>query len=383
MEQYEQLFKAVSQIVQQVKVAKEESRLRGEQFNIFKVCGVDHYELQHSAIIAEILNPKGSHGQGCLYLKLFMETYGSSIDVANLDEKSIQVKREEWTSDYDGRMDIYVEYQKKPILIIENKLYARDQSIQLQRYDKDAQQRKADKYDIVYLTLDGKDATDDSAGNVNYNKMSYANDIIKWLNKCIEHSSRIPLVRETLIQYQNHIKQLTHQDMDNTKLNEMFEIMSTYPEETAILLNQGTWPYMQYVFEKYVRKLFEDYAQSNGLIYAEDGIWNSGEGGFYFYKREWKHYAVFLWHEKWSEGWYIGVSWYGKEPEEKLEIHKLECLSDAATPAWPYGTAYLDKYCNWNEFTTIDMMSGDFSNAITDYVSRVIKEIENKGLPML
>ena len=34
----------------------------GSRFNIFSVCGVNHYENTHSAIIAEFLNPKGTHG---------------------------------------------------------------------------------------------------------------------------------------------------------------------------------------------------------------------------------------------------------------------------------------------------------------------------------
>ena len=116
MEQFEQLFKAVNQIVQQAKVAKEESRLRGEQFNIFKVCGIDHYELQHSKIIAELLNPQGSHGQGCLYLKLFLETYRSNLVMTDFDTRVFSVKREERTYDnddnYNGRMDIFI-YEKK------------------------------------------------------------------------------------------------------------------------------------------------------------------------------------------------------------------------------------------------------------------------------
>jgi len=34
----------------------------GGRFNLFRIFGVDHYENTHSAIIAELLNPKGTHG---------------------------------------------------------------------------------------------------------------------------------------------------------------------------------------------------------------------------------------------------------------------------------------------------------------------------------
>ncbi|MCL2512087.1 MAG: PD-(D/E)XK nuclease family protein [Bacteroidales bacterium] len=35
----------------------------GGRFNMFRVCGVNHYENTHSAIIAEFLNPNGSHSR--------------------------------------------------------------------------------------------------------------------------------------------------------------------------------------------------------------------------------------------------------------------------------------------------------------------------------
>lgn len=65
-------------ILEKAKVAQQESRLRGEQFNIFHACGVNHYETTHSAIIAEFLNPQGSHGQGDVYLKEFLGIVGKN-----------------------------------------------------------------------------------------------------------------------------------------------------------------------------------------------------------------------------------------------------------------------------------------------------------------
>lgn len=388
MKQYEKLFKEVSKIVQQEKVAKEESRLRGENFNIFKVCGIDHYELQHSAIIAEMLDPHGSHGQGCLYLKLFMEVYGSKLCFGELRPEDISVKKEERSYDdneeYNGRMDIFVEYKKKPFLIIENKLFAKDQSIQLKKYNSEAIRRKAKEgeYEIVYLTLDGKDASDDSGEGVIYNKMSYSKDIIKWLDLCIKKSSKISIVRETLIQYQNHIKQLTHQDMDSSNLEDMFDLMSKFPEETAEIVNNSC-RYLEYVFNKFVKGNFERFALENGLKYKEDGIWNDRkEGGFFFHKAEWEHYAVFVWHDTWSDGFYVGVSWFNSEPQKKLEINNLESLSGKADITWPYGFEYLEKYRYWDVYTTINMINGKFVKSIRETVLKVVKEIEEKGLPM-
>ena len=33
----------------------------GARFNMFRICGVNHYENTHSAIIKEFLDPNGSH----------------------------------------------------------------------------------------------------------------------------------------------------------------------------------------------------------------------------------------------------------------------------------------------------------------------------------
>lgn len=381
MEQYEQLFKAVSQIVQQAKVAKEESRLRGEQFNIFKVCGIDHYELQHSAIIAELLNPQGSHGQGSSYLKLFMETYDSSINVSTLDEKSIQVKREEWTTDYDGRMDICVEYLGKPIVIIENKLYARDQSIQLQRYDKDAQQRKADKYDIVYLTLDGKDATDDSAGDVNYYRMSYAKDIIKWLDMCIMHSAGIPLVRETLIQYKHHIKQLTHQDMDNSIKEQMYELLLNNPKETEMIVNAvNDSSFCDYLFE---RKIIPRIKEAFGKEYSLD--FSDMPNGFYIFKESWEKNGMYVYFGDENKN-ACGKKWVGiYASKKKVPQKELDSLQgDKSSDWWPFGTQYLpegmDYWYSPNFITNV--ANGSFVGFVVKKMDEITSELNSRGVAL-
>lgn len=381
MRQYEQLFKAVSKVVQQAKDAKEESRLRGEQFNIFKVCGIDHYELQHSAIIAELLNPQGSHGQGCQYLILFLKAYGSKLNVTNFKPKDIDVQKEEWTTEHDGRMDICVKYKDIPLVIIENKLYASDQSIQLRKYDSDALQRGAKEYDIVYLTLDGKDASEDSGRGVSYFRMSYSKDIIKWLEMCIEHSSRIPLVRETLIQYQNHIKQLTHQEMEKTDLSKLFQIMSQYPRET-VEIQRRKWDYFKYTYEQYAQKQIIDEAAKMRLLYEEDELWSDRSGGLFFHKPEWQYYAICIWHDTWAQGFYDGVSSY-KENSPKMKIHTMDCMKDKGTENLPYGYTWLCEYKFWNENTTIDIINGKFAETIVKRVKDILNEIETKQLPML
>ena len=49
---------------------EEKSRSTGENFNVFKLCGVNHYENAHSDIIAEFLDSKGSHDCGSVFFRL-------------------------------------------------------------------------------------------------------------------------------------------------------------------------------------------------------------------------------------------------------------------------------------------------------------------------
>src|SRR6266446_1112235 len=50
------------------------SALTGEHFNVFRILGLEAAEVRtHSAFLAELLNPKGSPGQGDLFLRLFLK----------------------------------------------------------------------------------------------------------------------------------------------------------------------------------------------------------------------------------------------------------------------------------------------------------------------
>ena len=385
MEQFESLFKQVSLLVQQENDEIKARTLRGEQFNIFKVCGIDHYELQHSAIISELLNPQGSHGQGKLYLKLFMQVYGSKLPIDEIEYDKVRVRTEKWTEAYDGRMDICIEYDGLPFVIIENKLYAKDQSIQLRKYKEDSDtiikksQHPEQKYEIVYLTLDGKDATKDSGDGVDYIRMSYSKDIIKWLALSIESSARIPLVRETLVQYQNHIKQLTNQNMEQENKNALFELLTRYPKEAEYILNTSRDEYIQYLYENKVLPKLKDFVKENNLLYTEYGLWSGKAGkGFCFRKETWKRNAIWFYTDRQGlREFYEGISNYAGE--SIANQNKLECLNEPPISQWPYGYSWF-KYDVWDGRVILDMINGEFANTIIGRVRTILEEVERKNL---
>lgn len=224
----------------------------GEHYNVFDILGVTTDELSHSAILTNLLNAKGKHGQKELFLELFLkeikQKFGDSDKKIVLENFNIKISfavkekytgRVDYEADQGGRIDIIINDGKNNI-IIENKIYAGDQPKQLVRYnehDKNAP--------ILYLTLDGKEPSDNSIGNLVLNKdficISYTTDIKVWLENCIKEMANKPIIRETLNQYLFLIKSLTNQSNNNKMGDEIVKIILKDKDsfETAKQINKS------------------------------------------------------------------------------------------------------------------------------------------------
>lgn len=198
------LLENISTLLQQAEVyvarndaARKEARLRGEAFNVFRTCGVNHYENTHSAILAEWLNPGGSHGQGDLFLKHFISRLFSTEPSRFAD--GFDTGRATVSTEYStdaGRFDILIEDSARKALILENKIYAQDQSEQLKRYEHYANEKYGkDKYLLVYLTLDGCEASKQSGEGIDYLRISYKETITAWMDDCIKSVYDKPFLR--------------------------------------------------------------------------------------------------------------------------------------------------------------------------------------------
>ena len=376
------LLEQVHWLLQQAELKRNESLKRGDHFNMFGACGVNHYENTHSAILAEMLNPQGCHGQESLFLSLFLKELRleSLIDVSHAKVLT------EFSTD-NGRIDILIKDTHGHAIIIENKIYAVDQHEQLKRYNDYALNVYGqDKYKVLYLTLSGGDASQDSASNVDYTRISYDHNIIFWLNACIEKSATLPLIRETLIQYRNHIKQLTNQDMETNEKQELLRLMATHPKEVDALMTAQA-DYGEYVFDTYVWPKLQDYALTKGLICQRYELFGSGSGrGLFFYREEWKGMAICLWSDRTGEwDFYWGLSDYAACDMSQLQQIRLDCFNGKPNETWPYGWKYLDHYRNWDfaSGTFTAMIEGDFIKYVTEQVDIILDEIDSKDIMML
>ena len=371
------LFNEVKTLLQLDLLKKEESLQRGERFNMFEILGVAHYELMHSKIIASLLDPDGSHGQCDTFLKLFISVIGNVID---LDTKTAVVEIEAPTE--DGRIDILITDNEKKTIIIENKLYASDQPEQLIRYNRFAKNNRR-SHCIYYLTLFGSEASENSAKDVEYYPISYAKDIIFWIELCIKEFASKPLIRETLIQYLNHLRVLTNQDMDTQNVEHLLKLMADNADAVAAICNNQD-KYKQFVYESYVKPAFEAFSKKNDLEFKGYNLFSAhGERGFYFRKKEWLMSAIWIYTEVKTGEWnfYWGISNYCGE-SMNVANSKLDSLKNQPREGWPYGWEYLPLYRNWDMNTLSAMVKGNYAQYVIDKVTVLLDEISSKRLTM-
>jgi hypothetical protein len=212
----------------------EFDRISGRNFNLFEILNITTDETRlHSKFIAELLNPLGSHGQGNLYFRLFLEVLNNTQRCTaplnfDVESYSVEVEKHIETEEKGGRIDIYLKDSKDQIIVIENKIYAHDQEKQLVRYS------SINPQCMLYLTLDGHEPSEHSRGELNsgvdFHTISYEKHISDWLQRCKEKSADLPLIREGIAHYFNLIDNLTNNANSNKMIEDLTKLVSKTPE---------------------------------------------------------------------------------------------------------------------------------------------------------
>ena len=379
MDKLKETLSRLNLILEKSKIKRQDSAQRGEQFNIFHICGIEHYETSHSTILAGILNPNGNHGQGDTFLKAFLESVSNPIWLSEFDTKTASVKTEYDTS--NGRIDILITNDKNQAIIIENKIYAPDQPKQLIRYDKFAQKTfHKGNYAILYLTLWGDEASKESAEGVTYQCISYRTTILKWLDKCMQLSVQRPLIRETLIQYSNLIKELTNQTMEDLNKDEFLKIMMENSQDVATICEMQ-YDFFKYVGKKLITPLLKEVAKDLDFEYHEsDTFWEGARyDGFHFRKGNLR--ITFEAGKPCMNDIYFGFEFI-TDKQDNLPNIKMPNEFKSPGGCWPYGVAYLDQYRYWNTTTLSDIITNPdkFKNYIKGKIQTVLTILEENGI---
>ena len=125
-------------------MAGELDRELAHRFNVFDYLRDD--ELGLSRIIADLLDPKASHGQGTLFLQTLLSLEGvrHARSWPDIDRLRVRVVEREREIRSGRRLDIFVEIgadEQRYCLAIENKPYADDQKNQIRDYLRLARRR--------------------------------------------------------------------------------------------------------------------------------------------------------------------------------------------------------------------------------------------------
>lgn len=381
MENLQTFLDEVKLIWKKSEVEKAEAHKRGEHFNIFNVLDLTSDETRtHSAFIAELLDPNGSHGLGDQFLQSFVNTI-DCLKSWHFDTQSAKVHKElsiggknEDCSE-GGRIDIVVESNGKAI-IIENKIYAGDQEKQLVRYYNYGTKNYSNGIRLLYLTLNGDDASEYSHEklviNEDYYAIAYNHEISDWLQRCIEFSARQPLVRETLIQYQNLINQLTMNNMDKNSQEELLKLMSDPKNIDSIcsILNlEAKW--REQIFNSYVLTPLKEKFKELDIELKNRGV--------NMKRSDWKQYIRLDCGNTLGKNASIGITTNIAGPKMKQKIDSFSGPgSHAPSDWWPYGWLELDgKY--WE---TPQMVNGNLAEYLYRKILSILEEIKEQQLPM-
>lgn len=381
MENLQKILDEVKLIWKKSEVEKAEAHKRGEHFNIFNVLDLTSDETRtHSAFIAELLDPNGSHGLGDQFLQSFVNTI-DCLKSWHFDTQSARVHKElsiggknEDCSE-GGRIDIVVESNGKAI-IIENKIYAGDQEKQLVRYYNYGTKNYSNGIRLLYLTLNGDDASEYSheklVVNEDYYAIAYNHEISDWLQRCIEFSARQPLVRETLIQYQNLINQLTMNNMDKNSQEELLKLMSDPKNIDSIcsILNlEAKW--REQIFNSYVLTPLKEKFKELDIELKNRGV--------NMKRSDWKQYIRLDCGNTLGKNASIGITTNIAGPKMKQKIDSFSGPgSHAPSDWWPYGWSELDgKY--WE---TPQMVNGNLAEYLYRKILSILEEIKEQQLPM-
>ena len=243
-EDFEKLFADMSKGYMAAKAEADRQRAMGKHdYNIFTLFhGFSDEVNLHSNFIASLLDPNGDHYKNDLFLKLFLETCG-------IDDFSIDTSRATVFKEFK-HIDIYISDGKKHI-ILENKVYAKDQPTQIARYIKAIQNEGAKDEDIcvLYLHPDGKLPNNQSFGDyhtrllgenpsIEFKVISYGNEILKWIDRCKNEVSNITDLNVFLSQYKDVIEMIYDRykridEMETAKFVEIFKENYTAVSEIA------------------------------------------------------------------------------------------------------------------------------------------------------
>ena len=378
-------------------IAEEE-----EGFNIFPILRSPSDEVNlHSKFLFELLNDKGSHGFG----SRFCEAFFLKLQIENFDFENYWVGRE-----YKN-IDLLIANEREAV-IVENKIWAGDQHRQLERYAELLRADRFSKIRVFYLTPFGHPPSDGSVGRLDRKEIkliSYQEHISQWLDVCIKIASRNPAVRETLIQYQHLVKDLTGQNKMSKQKEEIIDLMSKDNNILQAQLLLNNWNHVRHHVEfqfwsdlnAVVDEKYEVLAEQKFSIEAISEVINKSRNRWPWYGLKFKlgmlhGYRVCVLIERGYHGIYYGVVGNSEKEHKKhaadheqLNEYSEQLMQEKTCLAKQYGWLgwkYVKPEINFEAFSddhTLKLIDKDYRKQTVDAIWAKVQqfvEAAKKGL---
>ena len=395
-----QLQQFVNELAPRLEAARtlerELDRRLARRFNALSYLRND--ELGLSRIIADLLNPKGVHGQGDTFLRLFLDRL-APVPKDLPGEATVAVELEIHNQ---RRLDIAVRFGKEYCLAIENKPYARDQQDQIRDYLRWLKRTYRSKFLLIYLSPQGQPPSELSVvpeddGGENLHVMPYHEaapggfGLTAWLRACRMHCD-VERLRWFLAEAEAFCeREFGGNTMTASEIGVIKEfVLSDHRNVTTAAAIQGAWPDIcseicSGFFEHLKRHLEEEVQRRV----------ERDKGGRYWLRVSdapgESHYVGLRHDAKGPKGWWFHVSINESKKDEHTKTQmqrKLEKKLGKSAGAGPYEAIVWSEYCEHRDWTVlipkIYRELSDGAGEITEcYASRLkevmkaVREIDN------
>lgn len=349
-------------------------------------------ENKTSEVLAYFLNPNENHGQGSLFLELFLE----SIDRQDIWEiilsKSISVVCEKSTEE-QRRIDILIKAGNNDFAVgIENKIYknTQDQKNQLADYNKQLQAWASENYLLIYLAPKGKEISEGSiskdkrtelARSKNFIPINYEDDIIplvrSWHINC-----QAVRVKSFLQDFEQYFKnQYTGEKFMNEAETLVKHALKTDNAEITLSLIQNSEAIYTALLEQ-LKQQMQSYALEKKYGFSWKINRNKKWSNFKMMIPETEALGLditFEFENKYSNEFYFGYSL--KEADKKLspDTHqKLKQLfvaefksNEKPSATWPCWAYFEHRY--WQPSTFQLIVNGEMQKKMIARIEELIK----------
>ena len=316
---------------------------RRKPFNVFSVLRRESDEVNlHSRFLHALLDYRELPEAERENLKDFLQ---HAVE-KEFEDKGAIVERER------DDIDILItNNDTKQAVVIENKIESGDPPQQLQRYYTRLKSKGYSDIHLLYLTLHGDEPSEDSVGDLDYETISYKDDLLPWLERCQKRAYDEPELRESVAQYRQLVRKLTGTDFTGEYMNELKKLLLRdnnlvlacdlikAKTEVHIDLLQKLWGEIESALKNEIPGLPSRTQESD---ISEDRIRQ-----FITWDRNYKHHGLFYPLGVKGAGLgvevghniYFGVYCFKKEYEEeynRLREALQDVIGDSPTEWWPW-----------------------------------------------